>query len=188
MQIVAMASGTGTNFRAICEAIKVKGIDAEIIGLIVDKPNIKALDVAREYKIKTYVIDYKQINNRELYNQELLTCLTKLSPDLICLAGYMRIINSEVIKKFNKRIVNIHPSLLPKYPGLHAIEQAYEAGELQTGVTTHFVDEGMDTGPIIKQASFSIENLELEEIFEVLKPIEHQLYIDTLKEVIGELK
>ncbi len=186
MQIVAMASGTGTNFRAICQGIEKGEIQAQIIGLIVDKPEIKALEVAKEFGIETYIIDYKQYRSRSEFNKAILEQLKMLNPDLICLAGYMRIIDEDIINNYENKIINIHPSLLPKYPGLHAIDKAVIAGEQETGVTTHFVDAGMDTGPIIKQAKFSISGLKLDEVYEKLKPIEHQLYIDTLKEVLGE--
>ncbi len=186
MQVVVLASGTGSNFRAICEAVNQGELALEIQALITDKKNIGALQIAEEFGIQTIVLEYQAYRSRDLYNGALEKTLAELKPDLICLAGYMRIVNREIIQKYKGKIINIHPSLLPKFPGLHAIEQAVAAEEIQTGVTTHYVDEGMDTGPIIQQVSFPIADLSLEEIYTKLKPYEHKLYIDTLKEIIEE--
>lgn len=184
MQVVVMASGTGTNFKAICDATKSGELDIDIKALIVDKSDANAINIAKEYGIKSIVLNYKSYENRADYDQELEENLIKLNPDLIFLAGYMRILNREIIAKFPQRIINIHPSLLPKFPGLHAVEQAYEAKETQTGVTVHYVNEGVDSGEIINQESFAIEGLSVEQIYQRLKPIEHRLYIKTIKQLI----
>ncbi len=185
MQVAVMASGTGSNFEAICQACESKELNFEIKALIVDK-KCGAMEIAKKYQIDVVLIDFHSYPNKKAYNHALKQKLLNLDCDLICLAGYMRILTKDIVDLYEGQIINIHPSLLPKYPGLNAIEQAFDAKEIKTGVTTHYVDSNVDTGAIIKQEEFSIKDLSLPEIYVKLKPIEHRLYIDTLKLITGE--
>ncbi len=184
MQIVALASGTGTNFGAICEHIKTGKINAQMLALIVDKPNAKAIQVAFDYGIKCYVVDYKTYKTKLEYEHAILKILQKLKPDLICLAGYMKIVSATILDHYQGRMINIHPSLLPKYPGLDALNQAISNNEEQAGATVHFVDLGMDTGEIILQKSFSIKNMDQKACEASLKVVEHEIYKEAINKLI----
>ncbi len=186
MQIVTLASGTGTNFGAICEHIKNGEINAKMLALIVDKPDAKAITIAKKYNVKYFIVDYKSYLSKSDYELAILNILDKLEPDLICLAGYMKIMTHVILDKYMGKVINIHPSLLPKYPGLNALEQAINAGDTHSGATVHYVDLGMDTGKVILQKSFEITNLSQDECAAVLKKVEHQIYKDAINKLIKE--
>lgn len=186
MQIVTLASGTGTNFGAICEHIKCKRIDAKMLALIVDKPEAKAIEVAKKYGVKYYIVDFKTYASKQEYELAILAILNELNPDLICLAGYMKIVTKVILDQYMGKVINIHPSLLPKYPGLDALNQAIIAKESKAGVTVHYVDLGMDTGEVILQAEFVIAGLSQIECEMNLKQVEHQIYKDAINKLIKE--
>ncbi|MCB1177168.1 MAG: phosphoribosylglycinamide formyltransferase [Leptospiraceae bacterium] len=154
-KIVVLASGAGTNFAALREYIRKKKLNAEIIELLSDNPTSNALLLAVSFKIPRTVIP-KAKENREEYNKNLLEKLKILDPDLIVCAGYMKILPSEIIREFPKKIINIHPSLLPAFPGINSIKKAWDYGVKVTGCTTHFVDETVDGGEIILQSEVKI--------------------------------
>lgn len=145
-------SGRGSNFMALHENIK-KGIikDAEISVVFSNKEDAKGLDYAKKENIEVIVIPSKDYNNRQEYDKKIVEALKPYNIDLICLAGYMRIVTPELIKAYENKIINIHPALLPSFKGLHAQKQALEYGVQYSGCTVHFVDEGMDNGAIILQ-------------------------------------
>jgi len=176
IDIAVLASGRGTNLQAIIDAIKVGKIDGKIKIVISDNPEAYALKRAQDNQIDTMVFPYKQYNNKKEYEQELLNCLITNHIDLITLAGYMRLLGSRIIKEYRYRIINIHPALLPSFPGLHAQRQAIEYGVKVSGCTAHFVDEGMDTGPIILQKAVEVKQNDTEEVLSdrILK-YEHKL-------------
>lgn len=156
-KIVFLCSGKGSNFKAVVNHIRSKNLEVEIIGLISDKEGAGALTLAQEFGIPTYVIPFDSFRNeKEKFHGFLEELLLKLSPDLIVTAGYMRIIKGSTISHFENRMINIHPSILPSFKGLKAIEQAFEYGVRFTGCTTHFVEEGMDSGAIILQSIVEI--------------------------------
>lgn len=127
----------------------------------------------------------KDFVNKSAYEQELLTCLREKEIDLILLAGYMRIIGPNLLSAYEKRIINIHPSLLPAFPGLHGIRDAYEAGVAETGVTVHYIDAGVDTGPIIRQKKVAILPEDtLASLEEKIHAAEHQIYPEVITEII----
>ena len=176
IKIAVLVSGRGTNLQAIINAIKKGRIDGEIKIVISDNPKAYALQRAKKNKITTQVVPYKKFRNKEKYEQEILRHLDDYKINLIVLAGYMRILSPEFIKKYRYRIINIHPALLPAFPGLHAQRQALEYGVKVSGCTVHFVDEGTDTGPIILQKAVPVKQFDDEESLakRILK-YEHQL-------------
>jgi phosphoribosylglycinamide formyltransferase 1 len=146
-----LLSGRGSNFQAIADAIDSGRLDAEIAAVISNRPDAPGIEAARERGLKAQVIASKG-QDREIYDRLLVTELRNHGVELICLAGYMRILSGFFIREFPHRILNIHPSLLPAFPGLDAQHQAIEHGVKFSGCTVHFVDEGLDSGPIISQA------------------------------------
>lgn len=151
-KIAVFISGRGSNFIALHENIK-KGIiqNAEISVVFSNKEDAKGLEYAKNENIKVIVIPSKNYDNRQEYDKLIVEALKPYNIDLICLAGYMRIVTSELIKPYENRIINIHPALLPSFKGLHAQRQALEYGVKYSGCTVHFVDDGMDSGAIILQ-------------------------------------
>ncbi len=184
-KIVVMGSGNGSNFQAIAEYIRDKKLPIEIAAMVTDNPRAFIIERAKNLGIPTKVLDYKAIGDKELYNRMLLELLQELSPDLVVLAGYMRILPPEIVRAFDRRIVNIHPALLPSFPGLRGIEQAWTYGVKVTGVTVHFVDEGVDTGPIIDQVPVRIEENDTIETLEAkIHEAEHELYPKVIARIL----
>ena len=157
MRIVVLASGRGSNFQAIIDSINTGNLFVSCVGMITDNPSAYAIERARNAGIPATVIDYHAYPSRLEYEVELLAALKGLLPDLVVLAGYMRILGREIIFEYKGRIINIHPSLLPSFPGLHAQAQALAHGVKVAGCTVHFVDEEMDAGPIILQRSVVVK-------------------------------
>jgi len=176
IDIAVLASGRGTNLQAIIDAIKAGKIDGKIKIVISDNPEAYALKRAQDNQIDTMVFPYKQYNNKKEYEQKILNCLINNNIGLIVLAGYMRLLSSRIIKEYRHRIINIHPALLPSFPGLRAQRQAIEYGVKISGCTVHFVDEGMDTGPIILQKAVEVRQSDSEEtLSKRILEYEHQL-------------
>jgi formyltetrahydrofolate-dependent phosphoribosylglycinamide formyltransferase len=149
-RLAVLLSGRGSNFEAIADAVESGAIpNAAIVAVISDVPEARGLERARRRGHPAFAVDRKKFASRREHEAELLSLLEQARPDLICLAGYMRVLSPDFVERFRGRIVNIHPALLPKFPGLHAQRQALEAGETVSGCTVHFVDEGTDTGPAI---------------------------------------
>jgi phosphoribosylglycinamide formyltransferase-1 len=150
--IVVLASGRGSNFQAVIDAITRGEIPALCSGLVTDNPSAYAISRAEKANIPVFIIDFSSFPSREAYEEELRSVLLDLSADLYILAGYMRIVGAGIVSAFRGRMMNIHPGLLPSFPGLHAQRQALAYGVRVSGCTVHFVDEGMDSGPVILQA------------------------------------
>ena len=146
-----LISGRGSNFLAIADAIDQHRLDAEIAVVISNRPEAPGIAAARERGLDAVVLASKGLD-RETYDRQLVDELRKHRVDLVCLAGYMRILSGHFIREFPMRILNIHPSLLPSFPGLDAQHQALQHGVKLSGCTVHFVEEGLDSGPIIRQA------------------------------------
>jgi len=151
-EIVVLSSGRGSNFQAIIDAIGRGEIPARCSGLVTDNPSAYAITRAEKAGIPVFIIDFSSFPSREAYEEELLRVLFDLSADLYILAGYMRIVGGGIVSAFRGRMMNIHPALLPGFPGLHAQRQALDYGVRVSGCTVHFVDEGTDSGPVILQA------------------------------------
>lgn len=156
-KIVFLCSGKGSNFRAVVEHIRARKLDVEIVGLISDKADAGSLELAKGFGVPTFVIPFEKYRQeKEKFHSEMERLLAELSPDLVVTAGYMRILPASIINRFPNRMINIHPSLLPSFKGLKAIEQAFAYGVRYTGCTTHFVEEGVDSGAIILQSIVEI--------------------------------
>ena len=150
-RIVVVASGRGSNFQAIIGAMQRGSIPAECVALVTDNPKAYAIERADAAGIPIVVVDYGSFATRELYEQALLLALRDARPDLVVLAGYMRILGSAIVREYTGKMMNIHPALLPSFTGLHAQRQALDHGVKLAGCTVHFVDESLDGGPIILQ-------------------------------------
>ena len=156
-KVVFLASGRGSNLEAVLKEIKSGKIHAETLAIISDNPDSKALEIAASYKIRPIAIPFRDYKGkRDDFDRKLNETLAELSPELIIAAGYMKIIAPQTIRLFKNKIINIHPSLLPAFPGINSQKQAYDYGVKFAGCTAHFVDEGTDTGPIIMQSIVEI--------------------------------
>ncbi|CUA80734.1 phosphoribosylglycinamide formyltransferase [Anoxybacillus suryakundensis] len=184
-RIAIFASGSGTNFQAIIDAVKKGDIQAEVALLVCDRPHAKVIERAiREY-VPVFVFNPKQYETKQQFEREILQQLQQKEIDWIVLAGYMRLIGSTLLQAYPNKIINIHPSLLPAFPGKDAIGQAYRYGVKVTGVTVHYVDEGMDTGPIIAQRALYIDDGEpLESVERRIHEIEHTLYPQVIQQLL----
>jgi phosphoribosylglycinamide formyltransferase-1 len=188
-QISIFASGNGSNFEAIAQACSENRLKAKVVLLVCDNPDAFVIKRAEKFKIPVFVFQPKTYTNKADYETEIVQVLKKNNVDLICLAGYMRLVSDVLLNEFEGKIINIHPSLLPAFKGLNAIQQAFDYGVKITGVTTHFVDKTMDGGKIIDQVVVSTENcgsdvriaLTLEELKERIHAAEHELYVKTIK-------
>ena len=172
LKVVVLVSGGGTNLQAIIDAVEAKTItNTEIIGVISNNKNAYALERAKQHGIFAKCISPKDYETREAFNDAFLEELNGLNPDLIVLAGFLVVIPTEMIKQYENRIINIHPSLIPAfcgkgYYGLKVHEKALERGVKVVGATVHFVDEGTDTGPIILQKAVSVQQGDTPEILQ----------------------
>ncbi|TCJ01747.1 phosphoribosylglycinamide formyltransferase [Cytobacillus praedii] len=180
--IAIFASGSGTNFQAIVDAVKAGKLSAVIKLLVCDRQEAYSIERAIKENIPSFVFTAKEYASKEEYETEILQKLRELEVDYVVLAGYMRLIGPTLLKNYEGRIINIHPSLLPAFPGKDAIGQALNANVKESGVTIHFVDEGMDTGPIIAQQSVPISKEEtIESLQAKIHEIEHKLYPQVLQ-------
>ena len=164
INIAVFISGRGSNFLALLKNIE-KGVikNCQIAVVFSNNPNAKGLEYAVEAGIKTIVIPSKNRSDRVEYDKEIINALSEYNIDLICLAGYMRIVTEELVEAYKNKIINIHPALLPSFPGLHAQKQALDYGVKVSGCTVHFVDGGMDTGPIILQKTVPVYDNDTED-------------------------
>ena len=193
LKLAILISGRGSNMKAILNAIKKQNIPIKPIVVISNKPTAMGLKIATKLGVQTEIIESKGFQgNRWEYDKKIMRILNKygITPknSLICLAGFMRILSPEFIKKFKNRILNIHPSILPAFPGLDAQKQAIESDVSHSGCTVHFVDEGVDTGPIIVQKTVKIKNGDTEEtLSKRILAKEHKAYPEAVR-LIAEKK
>ena len=179
LRLGVLGSGKGSNFRAIHEAIRTGRLDARVVVVCSDVVDSGILKLARDAGIATTWIEEKRFKTRlsRECEEDLVERLRSAGVDLVVLAGYMRMLKAPMLEAFPRRIINIHPSLLPKFPGLEAWRQALEARETVTGCTVHFVDEGMDSGEVIAQAEVPILPGDTPESLHArIQEAEHQLY------------
>ncbi len=182
MNIAVFCSGSGTNLQAIIDAVKEKRIDTEIRFVFSDNPNAYALVRAKNANIKTLVLERRDFKTKQEFEAEIIKNLEREDIQLICLAGYMRMLSSDFVRRYKNRILNIHPALLPSFKGTHGIKDALEYGVKITGPTVHFVDEGMDTGPIVLQAAVEVKDDDTEEsLLERIHKLEHKLYPEAIR-------
>lgn len=182
INIAVFISGRGSNFLALLKNIE-KGVlkNCQISVVFSNNQNAKGLEYAENAGIKTIVIPSKNRQDRENYDKEIIKALAPYNIDLICLAGYMRIVTSELVQAYKNKIINIHPALLPSFPGLHAQKQALDYGVKVAGCTVHFVDEGMDTGAVILQKTVPVYDNDTEEsLSERILEQEHIAYTEAV--------
>ena len=193
LKLAILISGRGSNMQAILKAIKKQSIPINPVVVISNKPLARGLRIAKRYGVQTEIVESKEFQGtRWEYDQKIIHVLSKynITPknSLICLAGFMRILSPEFIKKFKNRILNIHPSILPAFPGLDAQRQAIKSGVSHSGCTVHFVDEGVDTGPILVQETVKIKNDDTEEtLSKRILAKEHKAYPEAVR-LIAEKK
>ena len=188
MRLAVFASGRGSNMLAIANAIEEGRLPGVSIDLVVcDKPSAPVLKKAQELKLKTFVFEAKKFRKKSDYESEILKQLEQSRIQMVVLAGFMRIIGPTLLKVWEGRMINLHPSLLPEFPGKDGIGDAFRAGVRETGVTVHFVDAGVDTGPIIAQESLMIDPAEtLDSLEEKIHLLEHQILPQTILRICQE--
>ncbi len=184
-RIGILLSGRGSNFEAIAESIAAGTIDAEIAVVISNRAEARGLEIARQRGLRAVCVPSKGLD-RQIYDRMVVEELRKCGVDLVCLAGFMRLLSADFIREFPNRILNIHPSLLPAFPGLDAQHQALEHGVKISGCTVHFVDENLDAGPIVIQAVVPVLDEDTPETLaaRILKE-EHRIYSEALRLVIS---
>ena len=191
--IVILISGSGTNLQAIIDAVAAGQINASISAVISNRADAKGLDRARQQHINAVIIDQNEYDDRASYDQALISEIDKYKPDLIVLAGFMRILSEEFISHFNNIVLNIHPSLLPEFKGLHTHRRALEASKKTHGASVHFVSNELDSGPVVIQAEVPVLANDTEDALaervlhqeHVIYPMAIAWYIDGRLEVNG---
>ncbi|MDE1724866.1 MAG: phosphoribosylglycinamide formyltransferase [Thaumarchaeota archaeon] len=187
LKLAILISGRGSNMEYILKSIRKNAIPIEPTVVISNNPNAKGLAIARKLGLSTEIVENNGLKGGNWeYDFKIVDMLKKykVTPQngLICLAGFMRIISPEFIRQYKGRIMNIHPAILPSFPGLHSQRQAFEYGVKYSGCTVHFVDEGMDTGPIILQSVIKIEDNDTEDtITKKILQQEHKIYPEAVK-------
>ena len=182
LRLAVLASGRGSNLAAILDACRRPGYPARVVVVVSDREGAPALERAREAGAEAVFLDPKAYGDRSAYDAALLATLERHRPGLVCLAGFMRVLTPTFVRAWAGRLMNIHPSLLPAFPGLHAQRQALEYGVRIAGVTVHFVDEGVDTGPIIVQASVPVLPDDSEDSLSArILGEEHRLYPEAIR-------
>jgi phosphoribosylglycinamide formyltransferase 1 len=180
-----LLSGRGSNFEAIADHVKAGKLPAEIVIVISNRPDAPGIEAARQRGLNAVVIPSK-LREREAHDAEVVGALKKANVDLVCLAGYMRLLSPKFIQAFPHRILNIHPSLLPAFPGLDAQKQALDYGVKVTGCTVHFVDEHLDHGPIIVQSTVPVlESDTVETLSARILKEEHSAYSEAIRRVLS---
>lgn len=178
-RIAVLASGTGTNLQAILDGVHGRsfgGQDFEVVAVASDKPDAKALERAGAAEIETETFERKDGEDREARDSVMAGWLDERRPDLVVLAGYMQLLSPGFVEHFRGRMINVHPALLPSFPGIDAIGQALAHGVTVTGVTVHFVDEGMDSGPILLQLPVVVpSSRDRAELEAMIHSVEHEL-------------
>lgn len=176
-KIVILVSGQGSNLQALIDACAQGRIAARIVAVFSNKEQAYGLQRAKQAAIDTHVLESSNLANREVFDAALAQQIDQYQPDLVVLAGYMRILSPAFVQHYAGRLLNIHPSLLPKYPGLHTHRQAIANGDTEQGTSVHFVTEQLDGGPVILQAKVPIfPGDEEQEVMERVQAQEHQLY------------
>ncbi len=182
--IAIFASGAGSNFEALARACLDGEISARVALLVCDRPDAAVIERAARLGVPSLVLDPKSFGSKAEYEAEIVRALDVENIELVCLAGYMRIVGPTLLGAYAGRIINVHPSLLPAFKGARAIEQALEYGVKIFGVTIHYVDAELDSGTIIAQEAFHYEGSDAEELAQAVHKIEHPLYIKTVKKLL----
>ena len=187
MNLALFASGNGSNVQVIIDAVKEGKIAGNINCIVCDNSKARVIKRAKEAGIDTFILSPKDCPSRQAWELEIIKYLKAHKVDLIILAGFMRIIGANLLNHYPNKIINIHPSLLPAFPGRQGIQDAYNAGVKESGVTIHYVDEGIDTGEIIAQERLQIKpEWTLEELENKIHLIEHSLYPKVIQQLAKE--
>ena len=183
-KIVVLISGGGSNLEAIAKACQTGNIPATIELVISNQPNVKGLERAKKFHLMSKVIEHQNFNSREEFDQALLEQILAIDPDLVVLAGFMRILSSSFTETLSGKLINIHPSLLPDYPGLNTHKQAIKNGDLMHGISVHYVNSELDGGPIITQGALKIDPSQSEaKLINRIHKIEHALYPKVIADI-----
>ena len=183
-RLAVFASGNGTNFEAIAAACERGELPARVALMVCDRPGARVVERAAAHGVECFVFAPKEYASKADYEREIVRRLDAAGVELVCLAGYMRILGDVLLGAYGGRIINIHPSLLPAFRGAHAIEQALEYGVKVFGVTIHYVDAELDGGRIIAQRAFPYEGDDIGELEAMIHAVEYPLYIETIKKLI----
>lgn len=184
--LAVFASGTGSNFEAIARACADGRINARVVLMVCDKPGAAVIAKAEALGVPTMVFAPRDYASKADFEKLIVERLDKVEVDLVCLAGYMRIVGETLLTAYRGRIINIHPSLLPAFKGAGAVEQALEYGVKVFGITIHYVDETLDGGKIIAQKAFEYYGSDAAEVHAIGQKIEHHLYIDTINSLLEQ--
>ena len=189
LSIVVLISGSGSNLRALLQAADSPLYPAKVLAVGADHP-ASGLEHAELFGVTTFVVSPANFPSREAWAEQLADNIEHFKPDLVVLAGFMKILPANFVSRFRGRLINLHPSLLPAFPGAHAVRDALAAGATQTGSTIHLVDEGVDTGPVISQRSIDIPpGISEAELHEQIKVLERQQLVDVVREIaLGKRK
>ena len=183
-KIAVLISGSGSNLEAIISACNSKNIDGTVISVICNDPKAYGIKRAKNLNIEVRIINHKEFLTREDFDDELDSYLTQVSPDLIVLAGFMRILGNKIIKKFDSKMINLHPSILPLYPGLNTHEKVLQNNDKNHGITIHYVSSELDAGPIIAQGLIEVKTNESKDhLIERIHKIEHILFPEIINEI-----
>lgn len=185
-RIAVFASGSGTNFEAIVTACERGELPAEVVLMVCDKPGARVVERAARHGVETFAFTPKSYASKADYEREIVARLDAAGVELVCLAGYMRILGDVLLGAYAGRIINIHPSLLPAFRGAHAIEQAFEYGVKVFGVTIHYVDAELDGGRIIAQRAFPYEGSDVAELESKIHAVEYPLYVETIGKLLKD--
>ena len=184
-----LISGRGSNMVALAKAAQDETYPAEIVGVVSNRPGAAGLKKAQALNIPTAVIDHKAYTSREAFEQDLHKHLTSLEAELVCCAGFMRVLTPGFVAKWKDRLLNIHPSLLPKYKGLNTHQRAIDAGDSETGCSVHWVTEDLDAGAVIAQSAVKIASDDTAELLATrLLPVELALYPKALNKVAAQIQ
>lgn len=181
-KLVILISGRGSNMQSIIKAIQENELNAEVSAVISNRPDAAGLAFAQQSDITTRILDHKNFETREAFDAQLIDLIDTFDPDYVVLAGFMRILSTGFVQHFAQRLINIHPSLLPKFKGMHTHKRAIESGETEHGATVHFVTDELDSGPVILQAKVPVMPDDTEETLAARVLIEeHKLYPNALR-------
>ena len=186
-KLAVFASGTGTNFVAIAKACAEGVLDARVVLMVCDRPGAAVIDRALEMGVETFVFSPRDYASKADFEAQIVRLLDERKVDLVCLAGYMRIVGETLLGAYEGKIINIHPSLLPSFKGAHAVEDAVAYGVKVYGITIHWVNADLDGGRIIAQRAFPYEGSDPAEVHRIGQKIEHELYVETIKKLLCEL-
>ncbi len=190
MKVLVLASGQGSNFEALLRYARSYQTAYQIIGLVCDQPEAGALSIAKAHRVPVTLCVKDKDETKASYNQRLTRAIQDFAPELVVLAGFMRILGPDTVDAFKQRIINIHPSLLPAYPGLNAPEQALRGGASLTGCTVHIVDAQIDHGPVLAQSAVAIQPSDTPQLLHArIQTAEHQLFPSIVEKIArGEIK